>query len=242
MSYLERYQAGEYEQVWNEMAPRYWKEAQAEPFYSEALAVARAMMARVRENIVTLIPRLESINYSFGYVWIDEIRPYFADIEAWAQEQPPTLSPPLSDVQDRFRRLEEDGIRLPISLRAWYEIVGAVNFVGTPPARWAPSGSSLDPLRVDPLEDYMIEECIRYKQLCIAPDEFHKYYTSGSGGYCIELDAPSTDGLIEGGWLRTSFVEYLRIAISWGGFPGIGRWHKRPEKDIAYLTEGLLPL
>lgn len=235
MSYLSRYEAGEHEQVWSEISPCYWKDAQTEPFRSEVLAVARASMTRVKHNIALLVTRLEALGYTFGYDWMDD-----DERRAWADEEPPVVSPPLPDIQERFSRLEEAGIRLPLSLQAWYEIVGAVNFVGTPPNGWR-GKYELDPLRVDPLDDYIIDECISERRLCIAPDEFHKYYTSGGGCYYVELDRPSTDALICGSWLVADFVEYLRIALSWGGFPGIGRWAKRPMHDIALLTEGLLP-
>lgn len=236
MSYLNRYEAGEHEQVWREISPCYWKDAQTEPFRSEVLAVARATMTRVKHNIALLVPRLEALGYAFGYEWMDD-----DERREWAGDEPPVVSSPLPDIQERFSRLEEAGIRLPISLQAWYEIVGAVNFVGTPPSNWSRGGYDLDPLRVDPLDDNVIAECMRDKQLCLSPDEYFKYYTSGGGPYYVDIDRPSTDALIRGGWLVTDFVEYLRIALSWGGFPGIGRWAKRPTHDIALLTDGLLP-
>jgi hypothetical protein len=243
LTYLSRYEAGEHEQVWREISPRYWKEVQSEPFFSEALEVARATMGRVRQNIELLVPRLETIGYAFGYSWAEDPPFKVFGVEERIQAEPPVLSPPLPDIQARFERLEAAGLRLPLSLRAWYEVVGAVNFVGTPPNTWPKQASHWpepDPLRVDPLDDDIIEECLMERRLIIAPDEFFKYYTSGGGPYYIELRAPSTDGQFEGGWLRVSFVDYLRIALSWGGLPGIGRWHKRPEHDIAFLTDGLL--
>jgi hypothetical protein len=131
--YVERYLAGEYQRVWQELWPRYWKEAQTEPFRSEALAVARAMMQRVRHNLETLVERAEALGYRFGYDWIEAEDEQEA---AWAHRQPPVLSDPLPDLAERLQRLASQGILLPLSVQAWYEEVGAVNLVGTPPAKW----------------------------------------------------------------------------------------------------------
>ena len=49
------------------------------------------------------------------------------------------------------------------------------------------------------------------------------------------------DFSIKGGWLHTSFIDYLRLAFSWGGFPGMGRLAKRPYQDIVYLITDLEP-
>ncbi len=247
MRLLSRYRAGEYEQVWREIWPKYWKEAEQEPFHSEALAVAREMMSRVRQNLEILIPRLESIGYELGYSWIDGEDD---DEREWAEDQPPPIAPPLPDIQERLERLKANGRVVPLALQAWYEVVGSVNLVGKPPASWKPLIKSSgvgsiytpDPLVVDPLLDDYITECLEENRLILSPDEFFKYHTSGGGPYFIQLDSHLyTDAFIEGGWLHTNFVDYLRLAFSWGGFPGLGRLTKRPDKDIAYLTKDLLP-
>lgn len=51
--YLARYNAGEYEQVWAELGAL-GAAVRAEPVYSDALAVARETMWRVRENLTAL--------------------------------------------------------------------------------------------------------------------------------------------------------------------------------------------
>src|SRR5438270_5716592 len=38
-------------------------------------------------------------------------------------------------------------------------------------------------------------------------------------------------------WHKTTFVNYLRIAFKWGGFPGWERYPSRPEKELAALAE-----
>jgi hypothetical protein len=59
-SYLERYQAGEHEQVWAELYAL-GTAVREEPLYGDALAVARETMRRARYNIETLIPRLQTL-------------------------------------------------------------------------------------------------------------------------------------------------------------------------------------
>lgn len=80
-SFLERYQRGEYEQVWTELLAL-GEQVRSEPLHEDALAVARETMGRVRQNIEILIPRLEAIGYQFGYGWVQPfvrerlLRPY----------------------------------------------------------------------------------------------------------------------------------------------------------------------
>ncbi|MGZ6376098.1 MAG: hypothetical protein ACXWPI_15445, partial [Ktedonobacterales bacterium] len=69
LTYLERYLAGEYEQVWAELQAL-GAAVREEPLHSDALAVARATMRRVRENLEMLIPRLVKAGYQFGYGWV----------------------------------------------------------------------------------------------------------------------------------------------------------------------------
>jgi hypothetical protein len=57
--------------------------------------------------------------------------------------------------------------------------------------------------------------------------------------YCMEMPNPGADAPF-GDWHKTTFVNYLRIAFRWGGFPGWERYPKRPEKELAYLRDGLL--
>ncbi len=54
MTYLERYLAGEYEEVWNELM-RLGSSVHDGAVYSDAQAVAQETMRRVRKNIEMLI-------------------------------------------------------------------------------------------------------------------------------------------------------------------------------------------
>src|SRR2546430_2196928 len=96
MSYLDRYLAGGQKQVWTDLVAL-GAAVRDEPLYSDALAVARETMRRVRWNIETLIPRLRDIGYEFGYGWIQppsnavydwDQRQRCAKKIQWAREQP----------------------------------------------------------------------------------------------------------------------------------------------------------
>ena len=55
----------------------------------------------------------------------------------YAREHHPILSPPGPEVHEQFAALERlVGGPIPLSLYAWYEHVGVVDFIGTAPAAW----------------------------------------------------------------------------------------------------------
>jgi len=140
-SFLDRYQQGACEEVWADLLAL-GEQVRTEPVYADALAVARETMRRARFNIETLIPRLRACGYQFGYGWVTEQQGYDADVVASVarlETQRPSVpwSPPPPDVQEQLASLEHViGGPLPLSLRAWYEVVGQVNFVGELPTRW----------------------------------------------------------------------------------------------------------
>ncbi len=166
-------------------------------------------------------------------------------------------SPPELEVQSSLDELENLVGPLPLSWHAWYEIVGAVDFVGRTPQGWwdqfqirTPPDESLDPLQVLPLEQvlktakreqpYLDQEGLLY--LPVSHDKYSKYYISGSGSYSIRVPQPTMDAFLEGEWHHTTFVNYLRICFRWGGMPGLERCPQIPKKDLTFLTEGLLSL
>jgi hypothetical protein len=144
--YLERYMAGEYERVWDELVAL-GAEVREEPLYSDALAVARETMRRVRHNIEMLIPRLQTMGYQLGYGWA-----HGRDFPSGPPD--PIFSPPPPNVAEILAELEAYAGALPLSLRAFYEVVGAVNFVGEPPTTlldWHAVPGGLDALYVYPI-------------------------------------------------------------------------------------------
>jgi hypothetical protein len=133
-TYLERYLAGECEQVWADLMAL-GTQVRDEGMYADGLAVARETMRRVRSNVMTLIPRLERAGFVFGYEGFD---PDFAN------RQPATFRPPPADISDTLARIEATIGSLPLSLYAWYETMGEVNFVGRAPESWRPTGFKLE--------------------------------------------------------------------------------------------------
>ncbi len=149
-TYLERYVVGEYAQVWDELVAL-GAAVREEPLYGDALAVARETMRRVRHNIEMLIPRLETVGYEFGYGW--------AEGRGFPTAPPdPIFSPPQPNVARVIAELERRAGVLPLSLRAFYEIVGAVNFVGAAPEAWRDWHSTPDGL--DALYVYSAEVAV----------------------------------------------------------------------------------
>jgi hypothetical protein len=112
-TYLERYKAGEYEQVWAELRTLGPKVRQ-EPVLADAKAVARETMGRARANVEKIVERLRAIGFDFRY-----------------PDQ--AFLPPSSETLAQLDEFEQKVGPIPLSLRAWLEIVGEVNLMGTYP-------------------------------------------------------------------------------------------------------------
>src|SRR5687768_17494569 len=65
MNYLERYQNGEYEQVWKELQDL-GEDVRREPYQTQAREVAAETMRRVRRNCERILSRLQAMGYVFG--------------------------------------------------------------------------------------------------------------------------------------------------------------------------------
>ena len=76
----------------------------------------------------------------------------------------------------------------------------------------------------------------------IAPDAFHKANVSGGISYEIRTDVPVIDTLFQNEPHGLTFVEYLRLAFEWGGFPGFEGIRDAPVGFIDELRRGLLPI
>lgn len=133
-TFLQRYMAGEHQQVWQELLAR-GEQVREEPLYSDALAVARETMRRARRNIEMLVERLTRVGFQFGpYEW--DLPSYAVLREKnpdWQDLHPATFAPPKPSIQEQIEELEQFGGPLPLSLRAWYEHIGSVCLVGDYP-------------------------------------------------------------------------------------------------------------
>ncbi len=152
---------------------------------------------------------------------------------------------------------------VPLSLRAWYEEVGGVNFYGhrrewyelfqfsrprTETESVPPTLMSFwDPLMVYPLDkaftDQLHQKCVPGKNCLFefAPDRSFKDNYGGAGSpYSATLPDPNMDFPL--GSNLGMFVHYLRVAILlWAGFPGMSDGFKIPKKELDFLTRDLLP-
>lgn len=308
-TYLERYQRGEHEAVWDEFV-LLGSALRQEPVYSDAQAVARETMRRVRQNIEVLIERLVQIHFIFGYD--HRVQPVFRgpspaeqrreylEMFAWVREQPPVFVASKQREEERLESgadgdllFDEEGLPdmltieenetshpmayyvdqieqmvgpVPLSMRAWYEEVGGVNFYGYH-AGWdqrfrssgplflkdvvsSPLMSECDPLMVCPLDEaFMMRLRSDFKRgepylFEFAEDRYFKDYCNGSSSpYRFTLPDDGADALLYcfAYDQPVTFVNYLRISIlRWAGFPGFAQWPTGvPVDDLAFLTQGL---
>ena len=107
-TYLERYLAGEHEEVWRELH-ELGERVYEEPLRSDALAVCEEIVRRAHHNLRTLHDRLLALGYEF------------ADPDAAFVEAGPEA---LAEVV----RFEADFGELPMIVRTWYLKLASVDF------------------------------------------------------------------------------------------------------------------
>jgi hypothetical protein len=247
MSFLDRYRAGERAQVWRELMAL-GAQVREPSLFPDAYAVAIETMTIARQNVEILVERLAKAGYRFNC--------------RESVHVPPTENTP--------REIEEVDTRLgplPLSLRAFYEVVGSVDFVQS----WKQlihyhkkereSATEIeilgeeDPLVVAPLSLIGDEKPKRGGRVyfCFAPDEVHKANYSGGENYHVWIPDPRSDFEIVGMYeIEETFVEYLRATFAYGGFRG--RVETLPDDEsrcrkaaptldvVQFLAEGLAPL
>ena len=211
-SLLERYRAGERERVWAEL--------QGSAPGDEAWAVACETMRRARTNVETIHLRLKAARYPFDHPeW------------AWIPATPADAG--------HVQAIESRAGPMPLSLRAWYEIVGSVCWTGTDPA-WKES----DPLAIAPVEavrDWCEQGDEGPFAVELSGDRLHKSGFSG-GSYTIACGTPCPDGPVDGYHPRFLFVPYLRVCFRNGGFPGFEGYAAGEDELVRGLSKGLLEI
>jgi len=225
-SRLERYRAGEHEQVWSELHSL-GAAALSDEHRGQAEQVIAETMRRVRGNCEKIVSRLHAMGYRFGI---------YPDGSAGYYSMGP-LFDPNDDGEADIATLESAVGPLPLSLLAFWRIVGSVDLVGMYPG-W-PRG--LDPVVVNPPTaavselDEMDEklDSLGHFEASLAPDDFHKDNVSGGAPYSVQLPCQGADFRLLHERHRLHFVSYLRMGIlRFGGFPGIeGR-----EAELASLS------
>jgi hypothetical protein len=160
----------------------------------------------------------------------------------------------------RISGMEKKGFFLPLSLRAWIEEVGQVCLIGAHPTLSFFEGEGFPGVYADPFmmlpDPYELQGWLEEakesndipsldavlgwtaeakSRLAVANEQL-------DFGYAITLPNPAADAPLKGEGHGVTFVEYLRIAFRWGGFPGWEQQEKRPEGELKFLTDGLLPI
>jgi len=238
---LSRYRDGDREAVWRNLVAL-GADVRKKRYSSTARAVARETMRRAGHNVKLIVDRLQELDYEF-----------LCDLEDVARPSTP---------EERYvlAAAERGGLWVPLSLRAWVEEVGWVMLAGSHDALCPVDNKDGEPgIYCDPLQFTLHElsgVCERWDgegaddaepiSWAISFDAADKAGLAldweASGSYGVQLPNAAADAVLEGESHGITFVEYLRLSFQWGGFPGWANYEDRPEKELAYLREGLLPL
>ncbi len=224
LPFFDRYIAGEHGEVWQELIAL-GPAVREDPYAAGALAVAYETMGRVGANVRHVTARLQALGYR----------------GASAQAH----KPPDPKTHKQIARLEKAAGALPLSLRAFYEVVGAVNWMGEHPSL-APRDDSVapDPLVVFPVEDALAQAKEGFEDneaIVVAPDDLHKSNTSGGDPYEIAVPELGADGKLLNERHELYFVDYLRLVFRFGGFPGYDGVDSAVPGELATLRDGLTP-
>lgn len=187
---------------------------------------------RVGEQVAAIARRLPTLGYEF------------ADPSA-------AFPGPEPDTEEAIERIEREIGALPLSLKLFWRFVGSVNLMvacgeGTA-VQYPWQGCEYpDPLVVYPpsqaiheLDEFLAdrEERQRYNfpyVLPIGPDYYHKNKVSGAMWYNLTVPSVADDPTLNDERHATTFVNYLELAVRWGGFPGLDRCpkHAWPLREI----------
>jgi hypothetical protein len=182
------------------------------------------------------------------------------------------IRPPAPDTTEQIAALERQGGPLPLSLRAFYELVGSVNFVGTRPAHWNRLRKSVFDTMVERAAGQhgtrarsQDEEDVGLDPLYVAPleDQLERYHYLGSPGDPFLLAiAPDHWHKLNISGLGNYDVE---VPCPSADAPLLHEWHQTtfvnylricmrwaglpglarvgyPPQELAEVTAGLLPL
>ena len=224
----DRYVAGKHAAVWSELMAQ-GTAVRSEPLAADALAVAYETMSRVDQNIRALVMRLGEIGFEFTTP--DGARRRTKDVHV----------PPDARIAKRIHRIEKASGPLPLSIRAFYEVVGSVDLIGRHPSLAPPSGTvAPDPLVVIGIDEATSDiEDGGDAALILAPDDLHKSNVSGGDPYEIGVPDAAADARVLNERHDLLFVDYLRLCFRFGGFAGYeGQTDLPPEIDR--LRDGLV--
>ena len=263
---FDRYVAGEHEAIWKELVAL-GDAAREDANAADALAVAYETMHRVQQNVRTVVERLTGMGYRFtpnpgsssiAGAAVAGLAGMLASLVSSVTHRggarqaktadPAPHVPPTASAQKQVADFEKQFGALPLSLRAFYEVVGEVNLIGRHPAIDPPG----NPVAVDPLVVYGLDEgLVEYDEededgdgepnaVTIAPDDLHKANTSGGDPYEMAIPDLRADGELLNERHRLFFVDYLRLCFKFGGFPGYEAMGTIPA-ELDRLSAGLIP-
>lgn len=233
-----------------EMADQYVKQYTQPGFqprtgHETAMANMANKLLQMRERMAAMAPQQEQVRAA-------RADRRHSNAQHGALQNPDVFAPASKQAASGLDRFEEDlGGPFPISLRHWYQEVGAVNLMGRHETLNPPAGPhSPDPLVIYPYRDVAEADYgddlsgreTDVIELTLAPDALHKAHTSGGDPYAIEVPNQAADGLFLWEPHNTTFVNYLRLAFAWGGFPGWEGEQACPRKELDFLKEDLLPV
>ncbi|MHB1426668.1 MAG: hypothetical protein ACYC3I_26200 [Gemmataceae bacterium] len=251
-SYYIRYKSGDCEAVCRELV-NHGKNVTEPLIYADAIDVSRELVDRSFKNLDQLLRRLRDLGYLFEH-----------SEDALVEVTPSDLS--------ALEVVESDTGALPIVVRKWYERIKSVDFTQQEAQLFSKQGSPCGPvsglgLHI-PLVFLSIPKCLLLQeQLCKQavgfgddPSKFKNFLPLGGWGsnsdpkgFWLPCKSFDTKFYNEGGG-GVYFVEELRTAFKWGGFPFwrrllTGKKQAQPlrcvpsfETILPILTDGLLPI
>jgi hypothetical protein len=241
---LKRYRAGEFDQVWREIRSHIGIEGE---FRDEVMEVAEATMRRVAQNADLVTERLQTVGW-----------------QALSSEYSELRTPPKPSDEAVFSRITEiSGAPIPPTLLAFWRVVGGINWVWDYNSENRPPDVGFDL----PLEEhdalyvdapsvitYLFDGWIDQRgeadfapeqplRIDLAPDYLHKANISGGSPYCIEVPFFGADPLFSDERHGLPFLDYLRCAFHWAGFPGLDRHSARSDVQtfVGRFGKDLIP-
>jgi hypothetical protein len=170
------------------------------------------------ERIALALPMLVGRLREFGYEFLN---------------QSGVLPGPEATVEVSIKRIEDEVGVVPYALAAFWRRIGSVDLCGSHPD-WFGCVYP-DPLVIAPasqaaaeLDEFLAdrEERMRYDFPYVIPisaDDYHKEDVSGGMWYNVDCPATSDDPLINDERHHVTFLDYLELALTWGGFLGLDR-------------------
>jgi hypothetical protein len=232
---LIRYRQGQREEVWRELRAH---ECIGGDLLVEAEEVATETMKRVAFNADLIAKRLAAHGWA----------PLYGALRAIPRAEDLSIMERVEDIT---------GAPLPISLRAFWTIVGGMNFVwdyksaeGLPDLGVDLPMDELDPICIDcpEIATHLFNEWEHQLArthpelrdpfgLDLAPDYLHKANISGGPPYGIELPFCGADPIFANEEHNLPFVDYLRLCFRWGGFPRLERYADR--SDVQHFLDAM---